>query len=671
MNAISRSCLLLAVGAWAALAPSAFAQGDEVYQAIVKREYGTAVAEMTAIEKAIHDAKPDQYPPIEAKLLAVLAAPEATMPGKQFVCQMLKLVGSSKCIPAVSQLLTDEQLSHSARNVLLGLKDPAADAALRAALGKTQGKVRIGIINTLGDRQDAQALPALAALVNPSDEATSWAALNAIGKIGGAPAADTLDRLKAPAALQEAWAQACLRCAGSLAASDPRRAEKMALSLFEGAMPLPVRAGAFTALVQLQQDRAVPLIVKHLSANEPLLRRAAIAAVTAVPGNAATKAFARELAGLSPEGKVFLLGALASRGDAEGLTDTVNKLAADENPTLRQAAIKALGKLGNPTSVPVLTAALKDYRAEATRAMIELNGQGVIEALIKQCATGDAAARESLLGVLADRRQTEALPAFRQAATENDGLVRRAAYRALGNLGAAEDLTLLANLLLAKQDAGEQDAIAQAMAAIGSRLPDQASRTTPVLAALEKANAQAKVSLLSVLGALGGDRALQAVRDALTSGADVRKAAVRALADWRDPAPMPDLLTIARDEKDKATQILALRGYLKMVGVAGGGAEQKLQAYREAMTLATRPDEKKLVLNGLADVTHADSLKAVEPFLEDAALQREALIAYEKIAESLARREPALAREALQKVVEKTADAGLRNRAKAALDKIK
>lgn len=671
MNAISRSCLLLAVGAWAALAPSAFAQGDEVYQAIVKREYGTAVAEMTAIEKAIHDAKPDQYPPLEAKLLAVLAAPEATMPGKQFVCQMLKLVGSSKCIPAVSQLLTDEQLSHSARNVLLGLKDPAADAALRAALGKTQGKVRIGIINTIGDRQDAQALPALAALVNPNDEATSGAALNAIGKIGGAPAADTLDRLKAPAALQEAWAQAYLRCAGSLTASDPRRAEKMAQSLFEGAMPLPVRAGAFTALVQLQQDRAVPLIVKHLSANEPLLRRAAIAAVTAVPGNAATKAFARELAGLSPEGKVFLLGALASRGDAEGLTDTVNKLAADENPTLRQAAIKALGRLGNPTSVPVLTAALKDYRAEATRAMIELNGPGVIEALIKQCATGDPAVRESLLGVLMDRRQTEALSAFRQAAADNDGQVRRAAYRALGNLGTAEDLALLANFLLAKQDAGEQDAIAQAMAAIGGRLPDQASRTAPVLAAFEKADAQAKVSLLSVLGALGGNRALQTVRDALTSGGDVRKAAVRALADWRDPAPMPDLLTIARDEKDKATQILALRGYLKMVGVAGGGAEQKLQAYREAMTLATRPDEKKLVLNGLADVSHADSLKAVEPFLEDAALQREALIAYEKIAESLARREPALAREALQKVVEKTADAGLRNRAKAALDRIR
>ena len=55
--------------------------------------------------------------------------------------------------------------------------------------------------------------------------------------------------------------------------------------------------------------------------------------------------------------------------------------------------------------------------------------------------------------------------------------------------------------------------------------------------------------------------------------------------------------------------------------------------------------EKKLAMAGLADVAHADALKMVEPFLEDAAVQREAFVAYEKIAESLAGRQPALAKE--------------------------
>ena len=134
---------------------------------------------------------------------------------------------------------------------------------------------------------------------------------------------------------------------------------------------------------------------------------------------------------------------------------------------------------------------------------------------------------------------------------------------------------------------------------------------------------------------------------------------------------MPDLLSVAKEDKEKSNQILALRGYIKMLGQAGGRAEKKLASYREAMDLAARPDEKRLVLAGLADVVHADALKMVEAFLEDAALGREAFISYEKIAESLAGRQPALAKEALNRVVEKAGDGGLRNKAKKALDKIK
>jgi DNA-binding FadR family transcriptional regulator len=78
-----------------------------------------------------------------------------------------------------------------------------------------------------------------------------------------------------------------------------------------------------------------------------------------------------------------------------------------------------------------------------------------------------------------------------------------------------------------------------------------------------------------------------------------------------------------------------------------------------------------LVLTGLAEISHVESLKLVEAFLEDAALQREAFSAYAKIAESIASREPATAKEALQRVVDKAADDGLRKKAKSALDKIK
>jgi HEAT repeat protein len=647
------------------------AGGNDPYPAIVTREFGTAMQEMAAIEKAIANAKPDQYAAIEARLIAVLEAPEATMPGKQFACQVLRTVASSKCVPAVSKLLTDEKLSHIARYVFLGLRDPAVDEALRKGLGQTQGNLRIGIINTIGDRGDRQAVEALAALLTGGDDATASSALNALGKIGGTSAADALDRAKVAGAVKTAWAQAYLRCADSLsAAGEASRAEKMYRALFEADQPAAVRVAALGAIARTQKEQAVPLIVKTLGSTDAHLRQAAVSAVVAVPGSAATKAFAQELESSAPESKVVLLAALAARGDATGLADPVNKLAADANPALREAAVKALARLGNASSIPALAAALKEggtLRSLAAKTLADLQADGVTEALIQQSQGGDAVVRECMLNVLADRRQVEALPAFRKALNDDDAKIRRAALKSVAALGTQEDLARLAEMVLAKKD--DPDQLAQAMSEIGRRLPDKATRCEPVLQALAKADAPAKVALLPVLAALGGDKALQAVRGSLAGDGEVRKAAVRALADWPDATPAPDLLSVAKEDKDN--QILALRGYIRMQGLPGGSADRKVLAYRQALDLATRTEEKRSVIAGLADVADAEALKMVEPFLNDAGLQREAFVAYEKIAESLAGRQTALAKEALQRVQANATDQNLRNKAKRALDKIK
>jgi len=109
------------------------------------------------------------------------------------------------------------------------------EESLRTALGQTQGNLRIGIINTIGDRKDRASLNAVSALVSGQDEATARAALNAIGKIGGAPAVEALDGAKVPASLKAVWGDAYLRCAGSV---EPARAQKMYRALFEGEQAL-------------------------------------------------------------------------------------------------------------------------------------------------------------------------------------------------------------------------------------------------------------------------------------------------------------------------------------------------------------------------------------------------------------------------------------------------
>src|SRR5207249_7771792 len=125
------------------------------------------------------------------------------------------------------------------------------------------------------DRGDRQSLRLLERVLKADDEPTSRAALNAIGKIGGVDAADVLDRHKMAMPLQEPWAHAYLRVAASMAAAGKSsRAAKMYQALFDGSYPSAIRAAALPALAQIQRERAVPLIVKMLSADEAIIRRA-------------------------------------------------------------------------------------------------------------------------------------------------------------------------------------------------------------------------------------------------------------------------------------------------------------------------------------------------------------------------------------------------------------
>jgi len=53
--------------------------------------------------------------------------------------------------------------------------------------------------------------------------------------------------------------------------------------------------------------------------------------------------------------------------------------------------------------------------------------------------------------------------------------------------------------------------------------------------------------------------------------------------------------------------------------------------YRQALLLAERAEEKRLILAGLANVVHVDALRIVEPYLGEAGLKSEAAAAAARI----------------------------------------
>src|SRR5690242_5049285 len=67
---------------------------------------------------------------------------------KDAACARLKFIGTARAVPAIAALLTDDQLSHSARYALESMHLAEAGTALLNALDKTHGLTKIGIINS-------------------------------------------------------------------------------------------------------------------------------------------------------------------------------------------------------------------------------------------------------------------------------------------------------------------------------------------------------------------------------------------------------------------------------------------------------------------------------------------------------------------------------------------
>jgi HEAT repeat protein len=164
-----------------------------VFPGLKTYAYGQDRRILRAIEKqaqaCLND--PEAREKLEAKLAGFLAS-DATFDAQQFVCRQLRFIGSAKSVPALAKLLTDPRLSGMARYALESIPDAAATHALRAGLKTTRGTLLIGVINSLGERRDREAVEDLKAWLAFKDDQISAAAVAALGKIGGRKATAAL-----------------------------------------------------------------------------------------------------------------------------------------------------------------------------------------------------------------------------------------------------------------------------------------------------------------------------------------------------------------------------------------------------------------------------------------------------------------------------------------------
>jgi len=239
-----------------------------------------------------------------------------------------------------------------------------------------------------------------------------------------------------------------------------------------------------------------------------------------------------------------------------------------------------------------------------------------------------------LLSSLAVRGASEAVPTMLQKAKAADSTVRKAAMSALGDLAQEKDMPKLVDLLLTCDSKDLSNAEKMTLNVI-RRMQDMNDGTKAVLAGMGKAkDADVKSALLRLVGRMGTELGLLSVQAALQE-TDTRDTAIRVLSDWPNDKPAADLRKVAQTSSDLRQSILATRGYISLIGKnTKRPTKQTLQMYADAMQLAKRIDEKRLVLAGIANLKSVDALNMVAKFLDEPSLQQEAASAAVKIAEA-------------------------------------
>jgi HEAT repeat protein len=427
-------------------------------------------------------------------------------------------------------------------------------------------------------------------------------------------------------------------------------------------------AAGVAAAGEADQD-TINMVIDALKSDDSQMQTGAIAIVRELPGEAVTKALAEQLPDLSAGVQVQLLAALGDRGDASALPAVVEAVKSPDE-SVRVAALRAVGQLGDASSVPLLAEGAAGARGPEQKAAREslyrLRGEQVDAAILEGIASAEPPVKVELIAAVGQRNISGAIETLLTCARQEDGRVQLESLKVLRTVAKPTDLPVLVNLLLeVKDDPGRTEA-EKTVAIVAHRIEDKSRQAVPVLAVLPNVKDSAdRASLLRVLGRIGDNSALPTLQTALTSReTEIQDAAVRALADWPTAEPMADLLKVAQTADNKVHRVLALRGFVRMLGIESDRpADETVDLYKKAMDLAAEAAEKKQVLSGLASVKSPAALSLAAQYLDDLTLHQEAELAAVKIAQALHGEYPQQTDEVLQKVIAGTKNDELRRQA--------
>jgi HEAT repeat protein len=603
-----------------------------------------------ALPLAAHCAEEDQ-------LLTVLQS-DQSFNAKDTACSRLKSIGTAQSIPVLASLLTNDDLSHSARYALESMPFPQAGDALLAALAKTSGSNEVGIINSLAMRHETAAIPRFGKLLHDSDPVVATAAAEGLGHLGGPKAVKFLEGALAQATdlVRAAEVDGLLTCGNKyLTEKKDAAALKIFQSLSDNEKEDGIRLAAWRGILLASGRKGVDLLAESINGADGAKQAAALEVAGQLKGAVVTKVLADTLPQASVPVQIALLQCLDLRGDPSAMS-AVAALIDSPDANVRLAAITALGDLGDGSVALVLAqrAAANNgaERAAARRSLDDLRHGNVTPALLEPLASAPPDVALELIRALGDRGDASAAPAILKLARSPDDSIRSASLQALAILATPAESADLVQMIVQATNDDARSEIADALSSICQRGHWDAQ---PLLEVVTHGSLEARLALLPVCSSLVEAPAREALRAAMADPEPrVRDAAIHALCDTHDGQLLPDLVEVACGNRDQKFKVLAVRGCVRLATKEEDvklSNNEKLDALRKILATPLEQQEKSQILSGLGTMGNAQALALAMPLLEDPSVRLEAAQAVIHISTAISKAQPEEAGAALKKVL--------------------
>lgn len=558
-----------------------------------------AVASHVSIGGAAERSGPES----EAALIEVLRS--GAPADKAIACKKLAIYGSKEAVPELAKLLTSEELASWARIALEAIPGDAAGAALRESLSQVDGKLEVGVINSIGVRGDAEAVEALKERLADKNSGVAAAAAIALGKIGNEDAwqalRGALDQNLAD--VKSAVAEGAILCAERrMAEGNKAEAVKIYDAVRESNPPKQRLVEATRGAILARGEQGVSLLVEQLRSDDERLFQIGLSAARELTSPAVAGALANEMEQAAPERAALLLYVLADRPDAV-VPRAVFELAGSGDAGLRIAAARVMGRSEGPKGFETLVKMASDESEEVAAAAMEalagLPGESVGEEIVRRLRENRDQSAGPLIELIGVRR-VHATDVLSKYLDHSDASLRRAALAALGETITPEELSLLVREAITPSNPDDREFIARALEAACVRMPDRDATADELAEALQSADQQTQPVFIEILGTMGGRRALDAIRTAVKSGdPQLEDAGSRVLGQWMTLDAAPVLLEMATEEPAGKYRIRALRGYIRLARQFAGTDAQRAEMCRTALSAADRSEEQKLILSVL------------------------------------------------------------------------